>query len=120
MKKSIYPSLAIVIMLLTSSVNAETRVVTQDDKQFSDMFIKLNNNDTIKFVNLDSVKHRLVFSHKGQEEKLSEISPGNSQELMLAEPGVYDIHCMHHPEMKLTVFIPYVVNLTKKISDYEF
>ena len=122
MQKYSYFIIAITIntMLLIKPVNAETHVITQDQKKFSDIFLKMENNDTIKFVNLDTVKHRLVFTHKGHQRQLHAIDPGKAQELTLPDSGIYDIQCRHHPEMKLTVFIPYVAKVTKNMSNYEF
>ena len=107
-------------MLLTAAVNADTHVITQQEKKFSDVFLKIENNDIIKFVNLDTVKHRLVYSHRGHQEQLQAVEPGKEQEITFSDPGIYDIQCKHHPEMKLTVYIPYVVKLTKNLANYEF
>lgn len=101
-------------------VYADTHVITQANHKFSDIFLKMQSNDTIKFVNLDTVNHRLVFTYKGRKEKLSPLEPGNSQEIVLDSAGIYDVYCLNHPEMKMTVFIPYVANLTKNMSNYQF
>jgi plastocyanin len=108
------------LFLASISAQADTHIITQEHMEFSDIFLKMENNDTIKFVNLDTVNHRLVFSYKGQEEKLAWIKPGDSQEVLLDRSGIYDVHCLNHPEMKLTVFIPHVASLTRNISNYDF
>lgn len=111
----------IIPAVLSSTVWAKDSVtVQQKDHKFSELFLKVKNNDTIKFVNLDSVNHRLVFSHKGRQEQMNAIKPGDSQEISFSHSGIYDVQCIHHPEMKLTIFVPYVAKLTKKDSIYTF
>lgn len=106
--------------LATNVMAANIFTVKQQDHKFSEMYLKIENNDVLKFVNLDSVNHRLVFSHKGEQEHMGAIEPGNSQEVTFSRSGIYDIQCKHHPEMKLTVFIPHVVKLSKSAALYEF
>jgi plastocyanin len=98
----------------------DSYTVKQEDKKFSELFVKLKSEDVIKFINLDSVKHRLIFTHKGQQEQMNAIAPGGSQEVTFSHSGIYDVQCKHHPEMKLTIFIPYVANITRKDSIYMF
>ena len=98
----------------------EPYTIKQQDHQFSELFIKVKNDDVIKFVNLDSVNHRLIFWHKGQQEQMKAITPGSSQEITFSHSGIYDVRCKHHPEMKLTIFVPYVANLNKTDSIYMF
>lgn len=94
--------------------------IQQKHHRFSELFIKIKNNDVIKFINLDSVNHRLVFSHKGRQEQMNAIKPGDSQEITFSQSGIYDVQCKHHPEMKLTIFIPYDLKLTKDKAIYAF
>lgn len=117
------PSLLAIISLSLFSYSSwakDSITVQQKDHQFSELFLKVKNSDTIKFVNLDSVNHRLVFSHKGRQEQMNAIKPGDFQEISFSQSGIYDVQCIHHPEMKLTIFVPYVAKLTKKESIYTF
>lgn len=124
MKTSIRLLLLIAVFVLspvsTSVFAASTFTIKQENHKFSEMYLKIENNDTLKFVNLDTVNHRLVFSHKGEQEHMGAIKPGSSQEVTFTHSGIYDIQCKHHPEMKLTVFIPHVVKLSKDASNYAF
>lgn len=113
----------ILLLILTIPLTSwakDSYTVKQKDRKFSELFLKLKNKDVIKFVNLDSVNHRLIFTHKGQQEQLNAITPGGSQEVTFSHSGIYDVQCKHHPEMKLTIFVPYVANMTKKDSIYMF
>lgn len=114
----------IVVLILFAANNLawakDSHTVHQKDHQFSELFLKVKNNDVIKFVNLDTVKHKLVFSHKGRQEQMNAIEPGKTQEVTFSHSGIYDVQCKHHPEMKLTIFVPYVANLTNSDSIYIF
>lgn len=98
----------------------ESHTVQQKDHKFSELFLKVKNNDVIKFVNLDSVNHKLIFSHKGRQEHMNAIEPGKTQEISFSHSGIYDVQCKHHPEMKLTIFVPYAAKLTSSDSIYAF
>ncbi|NOZ53177.1 MAG: hypothetical protein GXP08_08555 [Gammaproteobacteria bacterium] len=95
------------VIISTTWAYAREHVVKQEGHQFSDLFLKLENNDVIRFVNLDSVNHKLTFSYKEDKELFTDIGPGASQIIEFGSPGVYDVECHLHPDMKLTVFIPY-------------
>ena len=98
----------------SSQSYAATHIITQSAEQFSEPFLKIETNDTIKFVNLDTVNHRLVFSYKGQQDKLAMIKPGESQDVVLDKSGIYDISCANHPDMKMTVYIPFVLKISNR------
>jgi plastocyanin len=112
--------IAISSSFTTDVLAANTYTVKQQNHMFSEMYLKIENNDVLKFVNLDSVNHKLVFSHKGEQEHMGAIKPGNSQEVTFSQSGIYDIQCKHHPEMKLTIFIPHVVKLNKSAAFYKY
>jgi len=100
------------LLVITSGTEAYTQeyVVKQESQQFSELFLKIDNNDVIKFVNLDSVIHKLSFSYKERTQSFTDIGPGGSQTVEFNQPGVYDIQCHLHPDMRLTVFVPYSYN----------
>jgi len=105
----------LLLLATTFSVHAaDSRIIVeQKDHKFSELFLKIKNDDVLRFVNLDTVNHKLEFTHKGQHEVMNEIEPGSSQEITFSQAGIYDVHCKNHPEMSMTIFIPHVVNLTK-------
>lgn len=87
---------------------AKEHVVTQEATTFSELFIKVEHDDVIKFINLDSVNHKLTFSHHKLATIETELEPGESQTIIFSKPGVYDVTCHIHPHMKMTVFVPHV------------
>lgn len=121
--KKIQSDFLLVLLFLTPAFPASAKdahVIQQKDHQFSELFLKMKNDDVLKFVNMDNVKHRLVFSHKGKQEVMNSIKPGTTQEVTFSQSGLYDVQCQHHPEMKLTIFIPYPLNSARQTAIYKF
>jgi plastocyanin len=87
---------------------AVERVVMQQDKTFSEIFVKVDSEGVVRFVNDDSVRHVLTFRGKNTELLSKEIEPGKSQLIRFSKPGLYDIQCQSYPDMKLTVFVSFV------------
>ena len=100
--------LIVVSCLWLNIACATEHVVTQDDKQFSEIFLKIEHDDVIRFVNLDNVEHKLTFTHRKLSSLETEVMPGDSQAVVFSKPGVYDVKCDIHPHMKMTVFVPHI------------
>jgi plastocyanin len=99
---------------------AQEHVVTQKNNQFSEVFLKLENNDKLKIVNLDSVNHRIAFMYKEKEQLVTELKPGASRIIELSSPGLYDIKSQNHPEMMMTIYVPHTIRIDGKKSEYYF
>jgi len=112
--------IALLSILRAGTAGALEHIVTQGENQFSELFVKVESNDVIKFVNLDSVNHKLTFTFKEQKEIFSELSPGMAQVVEFSRPGVYDIQCDIHPGMRLTVFVPHLTNVKRNRQKYVF
>ena len=112
--------ITMLFVLSGNSSSADTFTIDQKNHMFSEMYVKIQSKDVLKFINHDSVDHKLIFTHKGHDEHLQAIEPGKSQEVAFTQAGIYDIQCKHHPKMKLTIFIPHIVKLTKNLSNYKF
>ena len=106
--------------LYFSTAAASEHVITQKANQFSEVFLKVENNDIIRFINRDSVKHQIRFEHKGRSHELDLLTPGKSQEIAVNQSGLFDITCSIHPDMKLTIFVRPSVKVEKNLSEYIF
>ena len=84
-------------------------LITQQGETFSELFLKIGNNDVVKFINQDSVTHKLSVSYKSKSHTFDDLSPGTSQAIEFNKPGLYDIECSIHENMKLTVFVPHIM-----------
>jgi len=99
---------------------AREHVVNQVNNKFSEVFLKVGSKDKIKIVNLDSIKHKISFLYKDQEQLVAELKPGVSQVIELKSPGLYDIRSQQYPEMKMTVYVPFTVKIGAERSEYYF
>lgn len=99
---------------------AQELVVTQKNNQFSEVFLKLENNDKLKIVNLDSVNHKIAFLYKDKEQLVTELKPGASRVIELGSPGLYDIKSQNHPEMMMTIYVPHTIKIDGSNSEYYF
>ena len=97
-------------MLLSwaNQVLAAEKVVLQENKTFSELFIKVDSDDVVKFVNDDKVAHVLIFRGTNTSLSIREIAPGASQAIKFSTPGVYDVQCEDLPEMKLTMLVSFI------------
>lgn len=100
--------LLVFMLLWVAQVSAAERIVMQEDKKFSEIFVKVDNNDVVRFVNDDSVKHLLTFKGKNNELLSREVQPGESRAVKFSKPGLYDVQCEYYPGMRLTVFVSFV------------
>lgn len=118
-KKTLFAATILTTPYLSTAAASE-HIITQEGNQFSQVFLKVENNDIIRFVNHDSVKHQIRFSHKGRDHQLDELNPGKTQEIAVNQSGLFDISCGIHPDMKLTIFVRPSVKVKKNLSDYIF
>lgn len=110
----------LVLSWVTGISEAREHVVNQENNKFSEVFLKVGSKDKIKIVNLDSIKHKISFLYKDQEQLVAELKPGGSQVIELKSPGLYDIKSQQYPEMKMTVYVPYAVKIGVERSEYYF
>lgn len=105
-----FRTLIIVLVVISWSIPALARehIVTQEATSFSELFLKIEHDDVVKFVNLDSVNHKLTLSHHKLSSIETVLAPGESQSIVFSKPGVYDVICHIHPSMKMTVYVPHV------------
>jgi cytochrome c peroxidase len=96
--------LALILLVFTSTVLAEQHTVTEEDTKFSEPFLKVGINDTVRFINNDGVTHNISIRIKNSLRNYGKLPPGKDQIVDFPQAGVYDITCSIHPDMKMTVF----------------
>jgi cytochrome c peroxidase len=78
--------------------------ISQKDKIFSQESAAVKAGEKIKFVNDDSVTHNLTVKTPGGVTKPGiQEKPGDEIELAFDEIGTYDVRCLIHPKMKMSV-----------------
>ena len=77
--------------------------VTMDSMRYAPATLQAKVGDTIKFVNDDSNNHVVFVPTRGFGVDLGAQPPGQDRELTLYKPGRFEVECMLHPGMLMTV-----------------
>jgi plastocyanin len=95
-----------VVLALSSAPGAqaaEEHLVAIRDATYTPARIEARVGDRIGFVNRDPVDHEVFVPTVGHAVDLGKQGPGKETGLVLARPGRFEVECVFHPEMLLTV-----------------
>lgn len=95
--------LYIVILMVTSLVNAEEHEVLQENKAFSVNEISIKAGDSISFKNGDDFYHNVFSLSDAAMFDLGSYEQGKAKSIVFEEEGIVEIECAIHPSMKMTV-----------------
>lgn len=84
---------------------AETIVVEQSGKKFSETEITVKKGDTVRFVNKDPFTHNVYSQSRGNAFDVKVQKPGEFSDVTFTAPGDVDVRCAIHPSMKLTIHV---------------
>ena len=92
-------------LLLAVAMNATAAEfeVDQKDKQFSMSHLKIKVGDTVNFVNLDPFFHNVFSLSDAKTFDLGSYPQGQGRKITFNEPGVVEVECAIHSQMKLIV-----------------
>jgi len=86
----------------TAAIAAAT--ISQKDKTFSQESASVRAGEKIRFVNDDNVTHNLTLKTPAGKMKPGVLEkPGEDTELAFDEVGSYEVRCLIHPKMKMSV-----------------
>jgi cytochrome c peroxidase len=92
----------LVIGISTAAVAATT--ISQKDKTFSEESVTVKAGEKVKFVNDDNVTHNLTLKTPGGKMKPGVLEkPGEDTEFVFDEVGSYEVRCLIHPKMKMSI-----------------
>lgn len=91
--------------LTTGASIAEEFVITQKDLKFSKPLKVVHPGDKVIFTNEDNVAHNIVSLTADYLFDLGVLPSGASKSVTFKDPGVVDIQCTIHPNMKMTMFV---------------
>lgn len=78
--------------------------ISQKDKSFSQDNVAIKAGDKLSFVNDDTVTHDISVRTPGGASRPGVVEkPGDELELAFDEVGTYQVRCLIHPKMKMTV-----------------
>lgn len=96
---------AITGIALASPAVAADYTVTQKNKQFDKVELKVSAGDSIRFVNQDDHAHNVYSRSSGNTFDLGLQDPGTGESVVFSTPGSVNIRCAIHPKMKMTVMV---------------
>jgi cytochrome c peroxidase len=92
----------LVVGISTAAIAATT--ISQKDKTFSQENVAISAGEKVKFVNDDNVTHNLTLKTPGGKMKPGVLEkPGEETEFVFDEVGSYEVRCLIHPRMKMSV-----------------
>jgi plastocyanin len=94
---------AVALAALGGPLYAEDHVIVQRDKSFSQPEVTVRAGDRILFKNEDSVSHNVFSRTPGSEFEVRAQLPGQETPVAFRTPGVAEVRCAIHPNMRLRV-----------------
>ena len=95
-------------VLLAQTVTADAPkelLVSQKAKQFSVAALSAKVGDTVTFKNEDNVSHNIFSLSDVQTFDLGTYGNGQARSLKLEAPGVIEVECAVHPNMKMKITV---------------
>ena len=87
-------------MLFRSAKDFE---ITQKDKKFSQSTLTVNVGDSVNFKNEDPFTHNIFSLSDTKTFDLGSYPQGQSKKVTFDKPGIVEVECAIHPDMKLTI-----------------
>ena len=104
MDKMICRAVLLGLMVGMSTAAIAATAISQKDKAFSQDSVAIRAGDRLSFVNDDSVTHDIsVKSPDGVNRPGVLEKPGDEVEIAFEDVGTYQVRCLIHPKMKMTV-----------------
>lgn len=91
------------IILSAGLAGAAEHTVSQKKKSFDPNILNAKLGDTVLFVNDDRYAHNLYSKTPGFKFNVRKQMPGNKHSMKLDKRGRFEILCVIHPRMKMTV-----------------
>lgn len=93
-------------LLISPTIYAKDHLIIQKNKKFSQIDIVLNVGDSISFKNDEKdVTHNVYSLGPTNEFELKSQAPGQVSKVEFKTPGIADIECAIHTNMKLKVTV---------------
>lgn len=98
-------TIAASLILSTGAAGAAELVVSQKKKRFDPKLLNAKLGDTLLFVNDDRYGHNLFSETSGFEFDVRKQMPGDTYRMALDKSGEFEIRCVIHPRMRMTVIV---------------
>jgi plastocyanin len=98
-------STAVLLMCCAGLVQAESFVVGQKDKAFTQAALTIKVGDTVNFVNHDPFFHNVFSLSDASMFDLGSYPQGEGKSMVFEEAGEVEVECAIHPSMRMTVTV---------------
>lgn len=85
------------------NTQAADHVVEQKQKQFSTPKLEVKVGDSVTFKNSDDVNHNIFSLSDSKSFDLGSYPKGQSRSVVFDKPGVVEVECAIHPDMRMEV-----------------
>jgi len=92
-------------LLVAAPAEAAEHVIRMAGQQYQPTEIRAAKGDSIRFVNDDNVAHEVFVPTVGFGLDLGKQEPGEEKTITLAKDGSFEVECVFHPGMLLTVTV---------------
>ena len=92
-------------LLTAAPAEAAEHVIRMAGQQYEPAEIKAAKGDSIRFVNDDDTAHDVYVPTVGFGLDLGKQEPGEERAIRLAKDGSFEVECVFHPHMLLTVTV---------------
>ena len=92
-------------LLVAAPAQAAEHVVRMADQQYEPAEIKAAKGDSLRFVNHDETAHDVYVPTVGFGLDLGKQEPGEERTTVLRQRGAFEVECVFHPHMLLTVTV---------------
>lgn len=96
----------LVVGLVTGSMAwADTKVVTQKNKEFAPQELTISVGDTVEFLNEDPFHHNIFSLSDAKMFDLGSFPKGESRSATFEKAGSVTVECAVHPQMEMTIHV---------------
>jgi plastocyanin len=79
-------------------------LVVQKDKRFDRDSVEIVRNGFVTFTNQDQVRHNIALRTPDGENRTGIVqAPGDTNRISFDQAGLFQVHCLIHPQMRMSV-----------------
>ena len=101
--RALIPALALVAG--AGPALAAEHVVQMENIAYAPAELRAKVGDTVRFVNADGTNHAVFVATAGHGVDLGMQKPKAETRLLLGKEGRFEVECVNHPNMRLTVIV---------------
>lgn len=101
--RTIFFAAAALALLAAAPARAAEHVVSQKGKTFSLKRMTVQPGDSVKFVNDDPFAHNVFSLSDIKSFDLGSYGQGLAKSVLMDKPGLVEVECAVHPDMKLVI-----------------